>query len=97
LYRHEAVVRLSPRGLELFPYLFNTMATRAVMASAGTPDAEGWTRVTVPMESITHAPAELLRLGAEAEVIGPPELRERMAEIADGLAGLYRRESPRVD
>ncbi|MEA2527617.1 MAG: hypothetical protein QOF73_4844 [Thermomicrobiales bacterium] len=97
LYRHEAVVRLSPRGLELFPYLFNTMATRAVMASAGTPDAEGWTRVTVPMESITHAPAELLRLGAEAVVIGPPELRERMAEIADGLAGLYRRESPRVD
>ncbi|HEY7031548.1 MAG TPA: YafY family protein [Thermomicrobiales bacterium] len=90
LYRYEAVVRLSPRGLELFPHLFSPAAMRAALASAEPPDADGWTRVTVPVESVKHAPVQLLRLGAEAEVLAPPEIRQAVAEAARALAELYR-------
>jgi hypothetical protein len=37
-----------------------------------------------------HADVNLFRLGAEAEVLEPSELRDRMAETARALAGLYR-------
>jgi predicted DNA-binding transcriptional regulator YafY len=90
LYRNEAVVRLSPGGLELLPYLFNAHVTRRALASADPPEADGWTRLTLPFESLRHAPVELLRLGSDLEVVSPPELRARMAEIADALASLYR-------
>jgi hypothetical protein len=33
---------------------------------------------------------DLLRLGAEIEVLDPPDLRDRMAEMAADLARLYR-------
>jgi hypothetical protein len=32
---------------------------------------------------------QMLRLGPEVEVLGPPSLRARMAEAADRLAGMY--------
>lgn len=89
LLRGEAVVRLSPRGLTMLQYLANPVATRAALASAGPPDADGWTQVALRIESIEHAHFDLLRLGAEAEVIAPSELRERMAQSADGLAKIY--------
>lgn len=44
---------------------------------------------TLPVESAEVAAAELLRLGAEAEVLAPPQLRARMAEQAARLARLY--------
>ncbi|HKG24299.1 MAG TPA: YafY family protein [Thermomicrobiales bacterium] len=97
LYRDEAVVRLSPRALELLPYYFNPTAARATMASASPPDAAGWTRVTMPIESVEHALGGLLRFGAEAEVVSPPELRRRMAEAAVGLVALYRPDPPGAD
>jgi len=89
LYHGEAVVRLSPRARELLPYLSNPTVARAAEASAEPPDADGWTRVTIPIESIEHAAGDLLRLGAGAEVLSPPELRERMAETARALAETY--------
>ena len=90
VYRGEAVVRLSPRALELLPYFFHPAATQAARESAGPPDGDGWTQVVLPIESVEHARADLLRLGAEAEVLAPPELRERMAETVGALASLYR-------
>jgi predicted DNA-binding transcriptional regulator YafY len=89
LYRHQVVVRLSPRALALFPHLFSPTATRAALANAGPPDADGWTRVTVPVESIKHAPVEFLRFGGEAEVLSPPEMRQAVADAAAALAALY--------
>ncbi|QFY11760.1 WYL domain-containing protein [Nonomuraea phyllanthi] len=86
----EAVVRLSPRGLERLPDLMTPGVVAAAGESAEPPDEEGWTRVTVPIESIEHALGEFLRLGSDAEVLAPAELRERVAATVTGLAARYR-------
>ena len=39
----------------------------------------------MPIESIRHGHIELLRLGADAEVLGPPELRERFTGTVRGM------------
>jgi predicted DNA-binding transcriptional regulator YafY len=46
-------------------------------------------RLVIPIESIDHAAHELVRLGAEAEVLAPAPLRERLGETARRLAALY--------
>ncbi|MFG6196736.1 helix-turn-helix transcriptional regulator [Nonomuraea sp. JJY05] len=90
LRRGEAVVRLSPRGVERVPDLMTPGVVAAARDSAQPPDEEGWTRVTVPIESIEHALAEFLRLGTDVEVLAPAELRDRMAATAAELAARYR-------
>ncbi|PSM43148.1 transcriptional regulator [Streptomyces dioscori] len=84
LHRAEAVVRLAP-GIRL-----PGPAGDAVRAN-GVPDEGGWTRATVPIESVEHAHAEFLRLGADVEVLAPPELRERIAATVAALARTYAR------
>jgi hypothetical protein len=48
----------------------------------------------VPIEPTEHAVADLLRLGAEAEVLSPDTLRATIAETVRSLARMY--ESPRL-
>jgi predicted DNA-binding transcriptional regulator YafY len=43
----------------------------------------------VPIESIDHAAREMLRLGADAEVVEPGALRSRMAQAAQQMLALY--------
>ena len=45
------------------------------------------------IESVDHAAGEVLKLGSEAEVLAPLELRQRMAEIAARLGAIYKTES----
>jgi predicted DNA-binding transcriptional regulator YafY len=45
--------------------------------------------VVVPIESVEHAATDFLRLGPEAEVLAPPELRAAMAATARRLAALH--------
>jgi predicted DNA-binding transcriptional regulator YafY len=85
----EAVVRLSPRGLERLADLMTPGVVAAARRTATPPDEEGWTRVTVPIESVEHALAEFLRLGVDAEVLSPGALRERLAATAKALAERY--------
>nr|MDP9126478.1 WYL domain-containing protein [Pseudomonadota bacterium] len=59
-------------------------------ASATEPDEAGWRRVTIPIESIAHAAAQVLRLGAQAEVLNPGALRRELLERLDAVAALYR-------
>jgi predicted DNA-binding transcriptional regulator YafY len=73
----EATIRLSPAGRERWP-----------VRDATTGD-DGWVTATIPIESISHACGELLRLGAEVEVLDPPELRDLLAHTAKKLAALY--------
>ena len=88
LYRATAVVRASASGLERLREISDTVR-KAVDASHGKPDKKGWRRVTIPIESVGWSALELTKAGAECEVISPPELRERMAKIAAGMARLY--------
>lgn len=88
LYTGEAVVRLSPRGADLF-FLSGPVATRALRDAAGPPDVDGWVRVVVPIESVEHATRDLMRYGADIEVIEPGELRERIAAHARAMAARH--------
>ena len=54
-------------------------------------DEHGWAQLRLRFErSEVGAARQLLRLGADLEVLDPPELRQRMADAAVGLAALYR-------
>ncbi|MEV6369979.1 WYL domain-containing protein [Micromonospora musae] len=89
LHRDEATVRLSPAGRERLGEIANDVVVAAVDASAGPPDGNGWTTAVLPIESLTHAHGELLRLGAEVEVLAPAALRDRLAATASELARIY--------
>ncbi|MEU4727556.1 transcriptional regulator [Streptomyces sp. NPDC023588] len=88
LLQHTAELRLSPRGQRLLPMQFGAAGTRA-LAEAGPPDADGWVRLRLPVETEAVAVGDLLRLGAEAEVLGPPALRRALAETVTALARRY--------
>ncbi|GAA4566486.1 YafY family protein [Micromonospora coerulea] len=89
VYRGEARVRMTVAALEFLPYVFPPAMSRAARAAAGEPDEHGWLETTVPIESVKHAQVELLKLGADVEVLAPAELRDRLAATAHALAGLY--------
>ncbi|WUI03497.1 YafY family transcriptional regulator [Spirillospora sp. NBC_00431] len=89
MLREEVTVRLSPAGMRILRYAVEPYAARRAADGAGEPDGKGWVVTTLPVESLTVAASELLRLGPEAEVLAPPELRARMAEGAARLAELY--------
>lgn len=89
MLREEVTVRLSPEGMRLLRYAVEPYAARRAAEDAGEPDERGWVVTTLPVESTVVAASELMRLGAEVEVLAPPPLRERMAGSAARLAELY--------
>jgi predicted DNA-binding transcriptional regulator YafY len=89
LFRGEAVIRLSPRGVEMIPYLMTRAMARSTQHTIQPPEADGWARAVVPIESVHHAHGELLRLGAEVQVLEPPELRDMLRDTVSRLAGFY--------
>jgi predicted DNA-binding transcriptional regulator YafY len=62
---------------------------RAAAETATLPDADGWLSVTIPIESIDRAASGLIALGADAEVVEPSELRERLVTTVRELVRLY--------
>ncbi|MFE2569635.1 helix-turn-helix transcriptional regulator [Streptomyces mirabilis] len=82
LQRAEAVIRIAPGAVLTGP------AARAAEVNGHT-DTDGWTRATVPFESIDQAHDAFLRLGAAIEVLEPAELRDRIARTVAALARLY--------
>lgn len=88
LYQGQATLRVSPRGLKWLRD-FPAAVADAAQRTAGEPDADGWVRVTVPIESIEHAAGQMLRLGAEGEVLGPATLRRRVADHLRRMVALY--------
>lgn len=53
-------------------------------------DERGWARLRLRFERSPDGTARhLLRLGADIEVVDPPELRQRMVDAAEELAALY--------
>lgn len=89
VYRAEARVRMTVAALARTVHLFPPAMSRAAQDAAGAPDADGWLVTTVPIESIRHGHVEMLKLGAQVEVLAPAELRELLAGTAHALAALY--------
>ncbi len=87
LYPETASVRLSPEGRRRAQVLFP--AAMAQAAADATPGPDGWATAVMPVESVRHALVEFLRLGADLEILEPPELREMITEVVRGLAKLY--------
>jgi predicted DNA-binding transcriptional regulator YafY len=92
LYRDQATVRLSPRGMRRLSLLAPAVV-EMVRRTARRPDRAGWVQATIPIESVDHAAGELTKLGADVEVIAPAELRARMCAISADMAALYARPS----
>ncbi|MFI5801786.1 helix-turn-helix transcriptional regulator [Streptomyces sp. NPDC051561] len=85
----EAEVRLCARAA---PRL--TGAVRQALHRTGVPEGAeggdgGWIRATLPIESLDHAHDTFLALGADIEVLAPPELRARLAETVRVLGKRY--------
>lgn len=90
LHQNQAIVRLSPWGVSMLGVFTSPYALAAARIESDADD-DGWRRVTLPIGSIREACVNLLRFGAEAEVLAPPELRAKMAEVSAGLARIYGR------
>ncbi|MEV4605063.1 YafY family protein [Amycolatopsis sp. NPDC049253] len=90
-YQDQATLRLSPRIVDQLPHLWDSAMIDAAHRTATPPDPDGWTRVTIPIESVEQALTECLKLGADAEILAPAELREHIAETLDALIRIYRR------
>ncbi|SHL81165.1 helix-turn-helix transcriptional regulator [Actinacidiphila paucisporea] len=84
LHAGDAEVRLSPRGAARL-----TGAAARAMEATGVAEPGGWRRATLPTESLDQAHAFFLSLGADAEVLAPPELRSLLAATARTLADAY--------
>ena len=89
LYPNRASVRLSPWGVRMLG-AFTSPHVRAATELAPDADSDGWRAAVIPIGSVRQACAEMLRFGVEIEVLGPPELRDQMAELAAGMSTLYR-------
>lgn len=86
LLRGHALVRFSPHGVERLSW---SPATEVLAETASAPDADGWRTVRLPIETLEMAAAEVLRFGADAEVLEPADLRERVKASIAVMNGLY--------
>jgi predicted DNA-binding transcriptional regulator YafY len=89
LYRGTATLRASAKGLKRLSYL-SAAVGEAVDRARAKSDSEGWIRLTIPIESVDMAANDLLRVGAECEVLQPAELRQRIAAAATEIARIYK-------
>ncbi|NIH77891.1 helix-turn-helix transcriptional regulator [Amycolatopsis viridis] len=92
-YVGEATVRMTTSVFDRLTHLLEPDLARAARERAQ-PDTAGWIRTVIPIESTDHTAGLLLRLGAEAEVLAPDSLRQRLATTAAALAELYGRPAP---
>ena len=74
------------------PELERVLAPRdqaALRAAVTAADGTEWMTITLPFERHEYAQRDLLGLGDRVELLGPPELRRRIAATARTLAALY--------
>jgi predicted DNA-binding transcriptional regulator YafY len=90
LYRGEARLTLSPRGLKRARELSGAVAEALHSSARPDPGRDGWVVAQIPIESTEHAAGQLLRLGADAIVLGPKDLRELVIARLAAMAALYR-------
>jgi predicted DNA-binding transcriptional regulator YafY len=84
-----ARVRLSPRGRRLAALLGRPSGVRIRRNAPAVAGREGWVEAWVRIGSVDAATLDMLALGAEVEVIHPPELRMQVGQTARQIAGLH--------
>jgi hypothetical protein len=82
----DVVVRASAHAIDELSWLTRSSG-RAIKERH--PLDDGWTHATLAFESLDDAYTELLRLGADVEIIEPVEVRTRTIETALAMATLY--------
>ena len=82
-----AEVLLTPLGVKIMQHVCSSYTVN--QATIEPVDDSGWHRAKFPVGESSYGCTELLRFGAELEVIGPPELRLAMEELVSSLATLY--------
>lgn len=80
-----AELRATATGLKRLAQI-GAYAQRAVKA-VDAADADGWSRLALPIETIDHAALMLLGIGPEIVVIAPDALRVRLGELAAEVVG----------
>ena len=84
-----ARVRVSPRGRRLAALLGRPAGIRIRRHPPAVAARDGWVEAWVRIDSVDAAALDMLALGAEVEVIHPPELRARVRRTARQIAGLH--------
>jgi predicted DNA-binding transcriptional regulator YafY len=88
MFSERAVVKLSPLGRRILRDV-SPVASEAAEAAHRVCKPRGWVKTEIPIESVTLAARQLLRLGAEVEVLAPAPLRVAIAREAESVAALY--------
>lgn len=84
-----ARVRLSPEGRRILRAT-SSLAADHVEATARLYGPDGWVEAELPFETPDYSARQLLRLGAEVEVLEPQALREAVRNEARRVADIYR-------
>jgi predicted DNA-binding transcriptional regulator YafY len=93
MHRNTAGIRLSPTGVKMLEMVTSPFVMEATRIEDHA-DANGWRRASMPIGSIRQACVELLKFGIDVEVLEPPELRAKMAEISCAMNNMYAVDSP---
>lgn len=84
-----ARIRLSPRGRRLAALLGRPSGIRVRRSPHVVAGREDWVEAWVRIDSTGVAVLDMLALGAEVEVLYPPELRAAIRETAARIAALH--------
>jgi predicted DNA-binding transcriptional regulator YafY len=86
LLRAQVRVRLDPVAIRSLPHVVGPTSASIGLAGATAFDADGWRELTLPVESIEVARAQLVQLGDGVEVLDPPQLRAELARVGAAMA-----------
>lgn len=84
LFSQIATLRVSPLGRQRLAAL-SPRGAEAVRGISG----DGWATVQMAVENSDHGARELIGLGAEFEVVSPPDLRQKVAALVAGIAARH--------
>jgi predicted DNA-binding transcriptional regulator YafY len=88
MFSARALVKLSPLGRRILRDV-SPVASEAAEAQHSPAKPAGWVKAQIPIESVALAARQLLRLGAEVEVLAPLTLRAAIAREAANVTALY--------
>ncbi|HEY2359119.1 MAG TPA: WYL domain-containing protein [Phenylobacterium sp.] len=93
LERFEASLRQGQARIRLSPHGARRMASfgQAAVETVNTalPDAGGWREAVIAVEGVDNAAAQFLALGRHVEILGPPELRAKLRDLAREIAARH--------